>query len=114
MCVLAREKRKAWFDESKLTNYTTGGESFSGMEPTSPTPTVCHFALSLSAMNYVEGDVTRNLVLWAELPRQRSSLLDPLSGPGPASVEETAGWVNWCREVKGNRCDRRCPLVLPG
>lgn len=103
MCVLAREKRKAWFDESKLINYTTGGESFSGMEPTSPTPTVCHFALSLSAMNYVEGDVTRNLVLWAELPRQRSSLLDPLSGPGPASVEETAGWVNLVPRSQGKQ-----------
>lgn len=83
MCALACEKRKDRFHGLKWTDYTMEGESFPGWEPISPTPTVYHFAPSLRTVNYLEDGFMRIFVLSAELPRQRSSLSDPLLGPWP-------------------------------
>lgn len=70
LCVLACEKRKDRFDKLKLKNYTTEGEFFSGFEPIPVPPTTCHFALSLSAMNYLEDDFMRVFVSSTELAKQ--------------------------------------------
>lgn len=41
-------------DELKLKNYAAEGEFFSGLEPIPATPIMCHFALSLRDMDYLE------------------------------------------------------------
>ena len=65
MCALACEQKKDRFDkELKLKNSTTEGEFFSGFQPIPATPTVCHFALSLSAMNCLEDDFRRIFISW--------------------------------------------------
>lgn len=70
LCVLACGKRKDRFDELELKDYTTEGESFSGVEPISLTPTLCHFALSPRAMDDLEDDFMRIFVSGPEVPRQ--------------------------------------------
>ena len=63
-CQWAKEGQ-VW-QELKLKKFTTEEEFFPEFESIPTTPTICHFALSLSAMNCLEDDCMRIFISWAE------------------------------------------------